>query len=107
MSNENNPKGLSRRGFIKGIGAGVVGGAVLPEALKGKKEAPPQAPHKDKVMLKLTVNGKPVRTLVEPRTTLVQLLRDQLFLTGTKIMCNHGECGSCTVLMNGKAVYSS
>jgi aerobic-type carbon monoxide dehydrogenase small subunit (CoxS/CutS family) len=44
--------------------------------------------------------------LVEPRTTLAELLRNRLKLTGTKIVCNQGECGGCTVLMNGKAVYS-
>jgi xanthine dehydrogenase YagT iron-sulfur-binding subunit len=106
MSKENNTKGLSRRRFIQGIGAGVVGGAVLPGALKAKKETPPPPPHKDKVMLKLKVNGKNVRALIEPRTTLVQLLRDHLNLTGAKVMCNQGECGACTVLMDGKAVYS-
>jgi xanthine dehydrogenase YagT iron-sulfur-binding subunit len=44
--------------------------------------------------------------MVEPRTTLAQLLRDKLQLTGTKIVCNNGECGGCTVVMDGKAVYS-
>jgi aerobic-type carbon monoxide dehydrogenase small subunit (CoxS/CutS family) len=109
MNEESNPRGISRRKFIRGIGAGVVGGAVLPGALSGepakkKEETPP--PHKERVPLSLTVNGNPVSVLVEPRTTLVELLRDQLHLTGTKVMCNQGECGTCTVLMDGKAVYS-
>jgi xanthine dehydrogenase YagT iron-sulfur-binding subunit len=107
MSKDSNSKGLSRRRFIQGIGAGVVGGAVLPGALTAepaaKKEAPP---HKNLIPVSLKVNGKKVTVLVEPRTTLVELLREKLKLTGTKVMCNHAECGSCTVIMDGKAVYS-
>lgn len=106
MSNDSNPKGISRRRFIQGIGAGVVGGAVLPGSLKSDSAAGSQPSHQNKVPLRLNVNGRPVRAQVEPQTTLVQLLRDQLKLTGTKVMCNQAECGSCTVLLDGKAVYS-
>jgi len=74
------------------------------EAAREKPDTAP--PHKDKEMLILKVNGKPVRVLVEPRTTLAELLRGHLRLTGTKVVCNHGECGACTVLLDGKAVYS-
>ena len=102
-------KGISRRKFIKGIGTGVIGGAVLPGALSpeppGKKKPPPPL-HEGKKLLRFKVNGKAVRVLVEPRTTLAELLRDRLNLTGTKVVCNHGECGCCTVLLDGKAVYS-
>ncbi|MCP5045889.1 MAG: (2Fe-2S)-binding protein [bacterium] len=109
MSKNPNASGISRRKFLKGSGAGVVGGAVLPGALTGKpadakKETP--SPQQQKMPLSLTVNGKAVNVSVEPRTTLSQLLRDHLQLTGTKIMCNQAECGSCTVLMNGKSIYS-
>jgi len=107
MSNNNNPSDLSRRKFIRGIGAGVVGGAVLPGALRPAVKKEPEAPpHSDKTAINLKVNGKAVRALVESSATLVQLLREQLFLTSPKVMCNHGECGACTVLLNGKAVYS-
>jgi aerobic-type carbon monoxide dehydrogenase small subunit (CoxS/CutS family) len=54
----------------------------------------------------LTVNGKPYEALVEPRTTLVDLLRGELALTGTHVGCEHGVCGACTILWNGKAVRS-
>ncbi len=102
---DSEPKNISRRKFLKGVGTGVIGGAVLPGVLTSeeKKETPR---HQGKVLLSLKVNNKAVRLLVEPRTTLVQLLRDQLNLTGAKVTCNHGECGTCTVLLNGKAVYS-
>lgn len=52
------------------------------------------------------VNGKYVEVKVPPLTSLVELLRDYLNLKGTKIGCNEGECGACTVLMNGKPVNS-
>ena len=56
--------------------------------------------------LKLTVNGEPYEVFVEPRTTLLKLLRDEIGLTGTKEGCSEGMCGSCTVLLDGKAVKS-
>lgn len=56
--------------------------------------------------LKLTVNGEPYEVLIEPRTTLLSLIRDHLGLTGTKEGCSEGMCGACTVLVDGKAVKS-
>lgn len=58
------------------------------------------------VHIHLTVNGRRYEALVEPRTTLVDLLRGQLGLTGTHVGCEHGVCGACTILWNGKAVRS-
>ena len=54
----------------------------------------------------LKVNGKRIEADVDPWTTLAEFLREELGLTGTKIGCNRGECGSCTVLIEGQAVYS-
>ena len=54
--------------------------------------------------LTLTVNGKPVTADIEPRTLLVNFIRDQLGLTGTHIGCDTAQCGACTIHMNGKAV---
>jgi aerobic carbon-monoxide dehydrogenase small subunit len=56
--------------------------------------------------LKLTVNGEPYEVLIEPRTTLLSLIRDHLGLTGTKEGCSEGMCGACTVLVDSKAVKS-
>ena len=56
--------------------------------------------------ISLTVNGVSHRIDVEDRWTLVELLRDQLDLTGTKIGCDRSECGACTVLLNGQPVYA-
>jgi aerobic carbon-monoxide dehydrogenase small subunit len=54
----------------------------------------------------LTVNGKPVEALVEPRTLLIHLLREQLSLTGPHVGCETSHCGACTVDLDGKSVKS-
>lgn len=59
-----------------------------------------------KVILKFILNGKPVNIEVPPHWTLLRLLREKLGLTGTKEGCGIGECGACTVLMDGKSVNS-
>ena len=58
------------------------------------------------IKLSLTVNGKPVTAEIEPRTLLVQFLREQLHLTGTHVGCDTSQCGACTVSVNGRAVKS-
>ena len=60
----------------------------------------------EKVAIRLTVNGKAHRLTVEPRMLLVELIREQLDLTGTHVGCDTTYCGACTVLMNGAAVKS-
>ena len=54
----------------------------------------------------LTVNGKPVSAEVEPRTLLVEFLRERMQLTGTHVGCDTAQCGACTVLVDGKSVKS-
>ena len=58
------------------------------------------------IAVSLTVNGKAVTANLEPRTLLVQLLREELHLTGTHVGCDTGQCGACTVHLNGRAVKS-
>ena len=56
------------------------------------------------ISISLTVNGQAVQTTVDPRTLLVQLIREQLLLTGTHVGCDTAQCGACTVHLNGRAV---
>jgi aerobic-type carbon monoxide dehydrogenase small subunit (CoxS/CutS family) len=58
------------------------------------------------VSIGLTVNGRELSLDVHPHHTLLESLRDQVGLTGTKECCNQGECGACTVILNGRAVTS-
>jgi carbon-monoxide dehydrogenase small subunit len=56
------------------------------------------------ISISLTVNGKAVQASVDPRMLLVQLIREQLQLTGTHVGCDTAQCGACTVHLNGRAV---
>jgi len=58
------------------------------------------------ISISLTVNGKPVSAEIDPRTLLVQFLREHLRLTGTHVGCDTAQCGACTVHLNGRAVKS-
>ena len=60
----------------------------------------------NKIEINFVLNGKEVEIAVDPEATLLYLLREELFLTGTKEGCGSGECGACTVLMDGIAVNS-
>ena len=65
-----------------------------------------RAPREDRPAVNLTVNGEPRAIAVEPRTTLLDALRQELALTGTKKACDRGECGACTVHVEGRRVLS-
>jgi xanthine dehydrogenase YagT iron-sulfur-binding subunit len=94
---------MSRRGFIASMGAGVAGAAAVgaePAAATRVLAAGARTP------LALLVNGRRLEVEVEPRETLLDALRDHLGLTGTKPGCERGECGACTVLVDGQPRYS-
>lgn len=61
---------------------------------------------RDLIPITLTVNGEKEKLMVTPGSTLADALRDKLGLTGTKVMCGSGECGSCTVLIDGRPMLS-
>ena len=96
---------ISRRTFIEGTGVAVVAATTAP-ALQAQSTNIEPAPGVPRTAIRVTVNGKAQRIEVEDRWTLAEVLRDHLGLTGTKIGCDRGECGACTVLLDGKPVYS-
>ena len=105
MSSTKQP-GFSRRGFIGGVGLGGTLGTGLLEGAAEAQQTATKLAGPGPVPITLQVNGKPYQLTVEPRVTLLDVLRDRLDLTGAKKVCDRGACGSCTVLVEGKAVYS-
>jgi len=99
---------LTRRGFLEGTGAAlaVAGVPKLGTAEISTAAAVAQVADVPRTTIRVTVNGSRERVEVEDRWTLNELLRDSLGLMGSKIGCNRGECGACTVLVDGEPVYS-
>ena len=103
----------SRRTFLKGAGATAAGTAAAAAVPIGGRapEAPvarpvavrvgPPAGSANTALMQVTVNGTLFEAAIDPRWTLAEFLRDQLNLTGTKVGCDRGECGACTVLVDG------
>ena len=103
-------KTFTRRDFLKGFGGGALSATVVPKLLAKDKASlqteEGKIPLYSKKQITLTVNEKKIPLVVEPRETLLHLLRERLNLTGTKMTCDRGECGGCTVLLDGNPVYS-
>jgi xanthine dehydrogenase YagT iron-sulfur-binding subunit len=103
-------KTVTRRAFLQSLSGGAVGAGVASRVLGKEPRSIQSGPGEMEVFsskkIALTVNGKKVGFETEPGETLLQVLRDRLRLTGTKRTCNRGECGGCTVLLDGKPVYS-
>ena len=102
MSDDELKSGFTRRDLVRGtlVGAIAVGAGTKVVAAETGAVGPGPAP------LELKINGTVQKLSVEPRVTLVSALRDRLGMTGTKSVCGRGACGSCTVLIDGKAVCS-
>ena len=114
--------GLNRRSFLKGASVAVAGGTLsagltmtAPQAavaasstavLATALSATGTAGMKNPITRKLNVNGKDVDVVIEPHWTLQRTLQFRLNLTGAKQMCDRGACGSCTVIIDGRAVLS-
>ncbi|HUJ01829.1 MAG TPA: (2Fe-2S)-binding protein [Usitatibacter sp.] len=106
-----NAEGITRREFLKGTGAAIAGSTVLAAPLRAAA-LPQEAAHDarraegGKLPASLRVNGVEHRLDVEPQATLAEVLRDTLGLTGTKIGCDGGACGACTVWLDGDPIAS-
>jgi xanthine dehydrogenase YagT iron-sulfur-binding subunit len=104
------PTGLSRREFLctSGAAATAVALAEAPSARPDETSAKiaPKAFGPEPVKLTLDVNNATMTTTIEPRVTLLDALRNYLDVTGCKRVCDRGTCGACTVLVDGKPIYS-
>ncbi len=109
MSNSKKIEGrkVNRRDFLKGMGGGAIGAAVIPSVLGASQEnASEEVPVISEKSIAFTVNGKSVSVTVKVHHDLLHILRDRLNLTGAKRVCGRGECGGCTVLVDGNPVYA-
>ncbi len=108
QQNEASPKNkFSRRGFLSSVG--ITSGALTTGLLETEAQAEPVAAKvvgPGEVPITLQINGKPVKISVEPRATLCDTLRNRLELTAAKRVCDRATCGACSVIVDGKAMYS-
>jgi xanthine dehydrogenase YagT iron-sulfur-binding subunit len=98
--------GVSRRDFLKISGMSITLPLVADPklAMAADEQVPVHGP--GKVPMEFSINGRRLTADLEPRVTLLDTLRDQFELTGAKRVCDLGECGACTVLLDNKPVYS-
>ena len=105
---------VSRRSFLSSLSAVGVAATAVPIAARAQT-APPMAPTANDTAVEtiegaipvtLRVNGKQLDLQIDPRTTLLDCLRENISLTGTKKGCDHGQCGACTVHVNGRRINS-
>jgi len=100
---------VSRRSFLSHLGAAGLAAAAPPVLAATPAPAPPateEALSEGTVSINLKVNGRSHALRLDPRTTLLDCLRENLALPGTKKGCDHGQCGACTVHVNGRRVNS-
>jgi xanthine dehydrogenase YagT iron-sulfur-binding subunit len=97
---------FTRRDFMAGTGAALATAALAGSAAPAL--AQPEAPAAAAKMhsIQIDINGDTRRLELDPRTSLLDLLRENLHLTGTKKGCDHGQCGACTVLLDGRRINS-
>jgi xanthine dehydrogenase YagT iron-sulfur-binding subunit len=100
----NNQVRLGRRKFLQSAGA-IVGTPFVPAANAGSNTPQPAA-RSNSMPISLQVNGEQHELILEPRVTLLDALREHLGLMGTKKGCDRGQCGACTVMVNGRRINS-
>lgn len=108
MPDDIRPPGFSRRSFIKTVGVSAtvstLSGIAEAHAAAREQERADAVQGPGPIAVAFTVNGKAAEVRVEPSVTLAEVLRLNLGLTGTKIICDRGSCGGCSVIVNGKLV---
>lgn len=111
-SGREKPSGVTRRSFLRHLGAAGFAAAALPRGARADEMAREEKTQNSMTMVAgaipvtLIINKKKHSLKLDPRTTLLDCLRENLNITGTKKGCDHGQCGACTVHVNGRRVNS-
>lgn len=100
------PSGVSRRDFLKISGISAAAPLLIRPQMVMAAGEQVEVHGPGKVPMEFAINGNKYKANLEPRVTLLDALRDQFDLTGAKRVCDRAECGACTVLIDGKAIYS-
>ncbi|HEY9882289.1 MAG TPA: 2Fe-2S iron-sulfur cluster-binding protein [Thermosynechococcaceae cyanobacterium] len=103
-------KHKTRRNFLgqalTAAGTAIAAPSLLNQATVAQAEKPTPTTGQGEMAVTLSINGKQQTLAIEPRVTLLDALRERLGLTGSKKGCDHGQCGACTVLVDGQRVYA-
>jgi xanthine dehydrogenase YagT iron-sulfur-binding subunit len=106
MTHDYRPLEVTRRDFNKAAGVGIAAGASMSWMTFVQSPALAQTSSGSTIGIELNVNGEVRELTVDPRTSLLDALREHIGLTGTKKGCDHGQCGACTVIVDGRRMNS-
>jgi len=107
MSEKDDRFSVSRRDFLKSAGVGGLATAVTAAgAAEAEAQAGPRVVGPGDVPVTLMVNGKRLELRIEPRVTLLDAIRNRADLVGNKRVCDRGTCGACTMIVDGRTIYS-
>lgn len=105
-NNDDRPNNALQQGLKTQVAATAVGAVALASPVRATQDKQSVKVEVGEITVDLNINGEKYTLAIEPRVTLLDALRERLQLTGSKKGCDHGQCGACTVIIDGQRVYS-